>query len=309
MSATTVIKDSTTVIHYDTSMSVTATGNVATDTIWDAKGDLAVATAADTAAKLTVGTDGYVLTADSAQTTGVKWAAASGGAASTEPYVTIGNTSGLSAERALTAGAGITLTDGGANSTATVATGHKKVMATGRYLFIEGASNATSATAAVTNGRMLVGAVLVVQSCTIDRISFEVVTTPGGAGSVTRAGIYNSDANGLPSSLLLDAGTADTTTTGIKEITVSQALTPGLYWVTAVNQGAATPAATLRYVNFTTASGGAGITPWLIGTWSSFNSWVSGQCFEVNSGVTGALPSSPTFTVTNTPILVGLRLA
>jgi hypothetical protein len=53
-------------------------GNVATDTIFDAKGDLAIGTGSNTAAKLTVGTDGYVLTADSTQTTGQKWAAAGG---------------------------------------------------------------------------------------------------------------------------------------------------------------------------------------------------------------------------------------
>lgn len=46
---------------------------VATDTIWDAKGDLAGGTGADTAAKLTVGTNGFALVADSAQTTGLKW--------------------------------------------------------------------------------------------------------------------------------------------------------------------------------------------------------------------------------------------
>lgn len=42
------------------------------------KGDLLVATNASTLARLGVGTDGFILTADSAQTTGIKWAAVSG---------------------------------------------------------------------------------------------------------------------------------------------------------------------------------------------------------------------------------------
>lgn len=48
-------------------------------TIVDAKGDLIAATAADTVARLAVGTNGQVLTADSTASTGLKWATASSG--------------------------------------------------------------------------------------------------------------------------------------------------------------------------------------------------------------------------------------
>ena len=48
-------------------------GDVSTDTIWDAKGDLAVGTGANTAAKLTVGANGKQIYADSGESTGLRW--------------------------------------------------------------------------------------------------------------------------------------------------------------------------------------------------------------------------------------------
>ena len=48
-------------------------GSVATDTIWDAKWDLAGWTGANTASRLAVGSNWQVLTADSAEATGLKW--------------------------------------------------------------------------------------------------------------------------------------------------------------------------------------------------------------------------------------------
>jgi hypothetical protein len=61
-----------------TSGTVTVTNSMATEI--DAKGDLIAGTGADTFARLAVGTNGHTLVADSAETTGLKWAAPSSGA-------------------------------------------------------------------------------------------------------------------------------------------------------------------------------------------------------------------------------------
>lgn len=57
----------------------TATGEVIGPDVADAKGDLIVATAANTVTRVAVGSNAQVLTADSAEASGVKWAAAGGG--------------------------------------------------------------------------------------------------------------------------------------------------------------------------------------------------------------------------------------
>jgi hypothetical protein len=62
-------------------------------TLLDAKGDLIVATAADTAARLAVGTNGNYLVADSSEATGLKWAA---GPSSGVTYISGSTFSGVS---------------------------------------------------------------------------------------------------------------------------------------------------------------------------------------------------------------------
>lgn len=74
---------------------------IATDTIWDAKGDIVAGTGADTAARVAVGANDTVLTAGSAQTAGVKWAAGGSGAPTDATYVTLSANGTLSAEAVL----------------------------------------------------------------------------------------------------------------------------------------------------------------------------------------------------------------
>lgn len=69
--------------------------NAIQNAIVDAKGDLIAATAADTPARLAVGTNGHVLTADSSTATGLKWAAPVGGGKVLQ--VVMGSTSTITA--------------------------------------------------------------------------------------------------------------------------------------------------------------------------------------------------------------------
>lgn len=172
-----------------------ADGRYVQQALVDAKGDVVTATANDTPARLGVGTDGQVLTADSAQSTGLKWAAAGGSsAAAPNDYI--------------------------------ACAGHY-------YQAQMGAVPLTTGSIAGYD-RVFYLPLLFAESVTVAQIGIYLVTVgTAGAGSATCAiGIYSSSAN-KPSSRILSAGTLDlTATTGTRFISVSQALSANtLYWL------------------------------------------------------------------------------
>jgi len=76
---------------------------------------------------------------------------------------------------------------------------------------------------------------------TIDRIAISVQTAV--AGSFVRVALYNADSDWQPTTLVVDGGALDTSTTGDKAATVSATLAPGRYLI-AMNATVGTP--TLR---------------------------------------------------------------
>lgn len=105
-----------------------------------------------------------------------------------------------------------------------------------------GAQNQTAfGTNAQTVGSLRARIFTVSRTVVLDRIAFEV-TTGGAGGSVGRVGIYNVTglANEYPSSLVVDGGEQDTTSTGVKAATISVTLAPGVY-AAAWNFGTAAP--------------------------------------------------------------------
>jgi hypothetical protein len=104
-----------------TSGTVTITNSMATAI--DAKGDLVVGTGADTFSRLAVGTNAYVLTADSAEATGIKWAtpAAAGTIVKQITFGTLKATASTSST---------TFTDTGLSASITPTSASSKIMVT-----------------------------------------------------------------------------------------------------------------------------------------------------------------------------------
>ena len=116
------------------------------------------------------------------------------------------------------------------------------------YKYLGGIASTLTAAGALAANTAHIQPFAVKQTQTFTAIGIEV-TTASGAGTLIRLGIYNV-ANGVPTSLVLDAGTVAASSTGIKEITISQSLSQGLYALVAVSDS--TP--TVRVAGSITAS-------------------------------------------------------
>lgn len=132
------------------------------------------------------------------------------------------------------------------------------------------------------------------------RIGAEV-TAGGTAGTVIRLGIRADSGAGLPGTLILDAGTISGVTVAAAEITISQALNAGLYWLTATAQSTGATLPTVR------ASSG-GISPGGANTLASALGGTAPAGFQTGGSVSGALGSSFTpVQRTGGPPVIALR--
>ena len=108
---------------------------------------------------------------------------------------------------------------------------------TGQYYpFRNVRANANTAVVADT---LYASPLLIPRNITVDRIAIDVQAA-GAAGKLARLGIYYDGTNKYPGTLLLDAGTVAVDATGVKTITISQALPAGLYWGVMVSNGTPT---------------------------------------------------------------------
>lgn len=242
-------------------LATTVAGKIPSSLV-DAKGDLLAGTADNAVGRLAVGSNGQVLTADSAQTSGVKWAASAG--------LPTGGTQGQALVKQSD-------TDGDA-TWKTPPWGGGDYFGSGLYAVTDGVMGSMG-TENPGLGQLRLAPFFVPVRRAFDRIGMDL-SIAASAGGVLRMGIYAQGA-GWPGALLLDAGTVDSTSTGPREIVIAQTLDPGFYWLAVVAQVAAPY---WRYHGSPGASRAFAPTtgPPTEGPWGAIGV----------TGVTGALPST-----------------
>lgn len=103
-----------------------------------------------------------------------------------------------------------------------------------RYLSLPYTATNAPAAAASTINNLYAMPFRVDKPTTYTRIGINVAVA---GGNNARLGIYAAGTDTSPGSLILDAGTVSTSTTGSKEITINQTLMPGLYYLAIIADG------------------------------------------------------------------------
>ena len=144
--------------------------------------------------------------------------------------------------------------------------------------------------------------IYVPSTTTLDRIAITTSATFSGTGTV-RLGIYK-DSGGIPSTVVLDAGTVSPTAAStIYEITISQSLNAGFYWLAFCQQGTAPTLGT-----YPVAGAGSRLSSNIITGFSS----PTANCLTgyIQSSVTGAFATAGTLsTASGSSFLVWVRAA
>ena len=130
--------------------------------------------------------------------------------------------------------------------------------------------------------------IIIPNTITVTSINFEVVTSSSaGAGGAAKVGIYSSDSNNQPNSLIIESASVSTETAGIKEITMSQSLKAGVYWLALAWQVNVT-GLTYRYVT--------SVAPYVSKSSNFSSTSVFSNCY-LQTGVTSSMPA--TYSSTN----------
>jgi hypothetical protein len=153
----------------------------------------------------------------------------------------------------------------------------------------------------LTHNRTYYEPIYIPKTQTFNKIAMATGNTFSGSATV-RLGIYNST-DGKPSTLVLDAGTVvGTATATAYEITISQSLNPGFYWLAFCQQGAAPGTA-----NYTGSNLNATLQNYFnIGSSAPLG---NSSAAWIQSSVTGAFDTATGLSTSNSTAHIWIRAA